>query len=297
MESVELKTHPTAESFLAAVSPFALPREAEHGLLLGLATAAQSGGQDKAVSSSQAPKPDVEPCFASVGTPDASFAAVAKFPPAYLFILAASDEKTARRLAEAVHAYGFRAPGVVGTKPLSGAFAGRWSELAGCLPKLSMDQLIYELTAVIPPDHPPNGRLRRATQEEIELIASWMLGFRLDALPNDPPGKDVDFAAAARARIETGSIHVWETDAGPVCMAAFARPTLNGVTINLVYTPPEHRKRGYASAMVAALSQVALDQGKKACFLYTDATNPTSNAIYQRIGYRLVCASEHWSFT
>ena len=52
-----------------------------------------------------------------------------------------------------------------------------------------------------------------------------------------------------------------------------------------MYTPPELRGRGYASACVAALSARELDEGRRFCFLYTDLSNPVSNAIYQRIGY------------
>ena len=76
----------------------------------------------------------------------------------------------------------------------------------------------------------------------------------------------------------------------PVCMAAYARPTANGIAINGVFTPAEHRCRGYASALVGAVSQMSLDSGKKFCTLCTDLDNPTSNSIYQKIGYKSVGA-------
>lgn len=79
-------------------------------------------------------------------------------------------------------------------------------------------------------------------------------------------------------------------------MAALARETWTGIAVNAVYTPPEERGRGYASACVAALSQHALDGGRDFCMLFTDATNATSNRIYERIGYRFVCDSEEWRF-
>ena len=72
---------------------------------------------------------------------------------------------------------------------------------------------------------------------------------------------------------------------GPVSMASATGPTPNGIRVNGVYTPPEHRGRGYATACVAALSARLLAEGRRFCFLFTDAANPTSNAIYQRIGY------------
>jgi uncharacterized protein len=72
-------------------------------------------------------------------------------------------------------------------------------------------------------------------------------------------------------------------------MAASTRPTRNGITVNNVYTPPHQRKKGYASACVAALSQKQLDSGYKYCCLFTDLANPTSNQIYMDIGYQPVC--------
>ena len=71
----------------------------------------------------------------------------------------------------------------------------------------------------------------------------------------------------------------------PVSMAGLSRPTTHGISINDVYTAPEFREKGYASSLVAHLSQYALDHGKEFCSLYTDLANPTSNSIYQKIGY------------
>jgi len=73
-----------------------------------------------------------------------------------------------------------------------------------------------------------------------------------------------------------------------VSMASFGGVTPNGVRIGPVYTPPELRGRGYASALVAGTSQQLLDGGKRFCFLFTDLANPTSNGVYQRLGYRPV---------
>jgi predicted GNAT family acetyltransferase len=66
--------------------------------------------------------------------------------------------------------------------------------------------------------------------------------------------------------------------------------------IGPVYTPPALRKRGYASALTAALSQELLDSGRKFCFLFTDLANPTSNRIYQQIGYQAVCDVDEYRF-
>ena len=79
-------------------------------------------------------------------------------------------------------------------------------------------------------------------------------------------------------------------------MAATARPTRRGVGVNLVYTPPPLRGKGYASSCVAALSQLQLDSGYQFCVLYTDLANPTSNSIYHKIGYVALCDSDEYVF-
>jgi predicted GNAT family acetyltransferase len=94
---------------------------------------------------------------------------------------------------------------------------------------------------------------------------------------------------AIATRLAGRQIFLWKNANKIVSMAAWAGPTPNGVRINLVYTPREHRNRGYASANVAALSRHLLDSGKKFCFLFTDLANPTSNSIYRKIGYRCIC--------
>jgi predicted GNAT family acetyltransferase len=88
--------------------------------------------------------------------------------------------------------------------------------------------------------------------------------------------------------IEDRSAWFWETDGQRVSLAVAVGPTPNGIRIGRVYTPPERRGHGYASNLVAQLSAQLLAQGKKFCYLFTDIANPTSNSIYQKIGYRAV---------
>jgi predicted GNAT family acetyltransferase len=90
---------------------------------------------------------------------------------------------------------------------------------------------------------------------------------------------------------------IWEIEGSePVAMAAHAGPTPNGIRVNFVYTPEPNRGKGFASNLVAHISQHQLDAGKRFVFLHTDQFNPTSNRIYQRIGYRPVADSERWEF-
>ena len=84
---------------------------------------------------------------------------------------------------------------------------------------------------------------------------------------------------------------------GAVSLAGFGGRTPNGIRVGPVYTPPDLRGRGYASALTADLTRRLLAGGRRFCFLYTDLANPTSNSIYQRIGYRPVSDADLWSFT
>jgi predicted GNAT family acetyltransferase len=157
-----------------------------------------------------------------------------------------------------------------------------------------MKQRIYQLQRVVPP-RPAPGRMRVATSDDLELLANWFQAFVLES---QPEGHDKSIERArenARYWIDSGGLRVWE-NGRPVSMAGAGGPTPHGIRISAVYTPPADRRRGYASALVAALSQAQLDQGRRFCFLYTDLSNPTSNKIYQDIGYEPVSDAEDWQF-
>jgi predicted GNAT family acetyltransferase len=156
-----------------------------------------------------------------------------------------------------------------------------------------MEMRIFQLERVIPPIDVP-GRFRPATVDDSDLVAAWSVAFVRESL-----GDAADPATVERsvvAGIEERRLFVWE-DLLPVSMAAWVGPTPNGVRINYVYTPPELRGRGYASACVAALSQNRLDSGRRFCFLYTDLANPTSNSIYRKIGYEPVADVSAFNFS
>ncbi len=91
------------------------------------------------------------------------------------------------------------------------------------------------------------------------------------------------------------TLYLWE-DGDVVSLAGIGSPTPHGVRVGPVYTPPDRRGRGYASALVAGISQAALDAGRTFCFLFTDLANPTSNHIYETIGYRPVRDVDMWRF-
>ncbi len=100
----------------------------------------------------------------------------------------------------------------------------------------------------------------------------------------------------SRFGIESAGFWLWEDGGQPVSLAGFSGPTPTGIRIGPVYTPPELRRRGYATTLVADLSAWLLERGHRACFLYTDLANPTSNRIYVEIGYERVCDAMEFVF-
>jgi uncharacterized protein len=125
-------------------------------------------------------------------------------------------------------------------------------------------------------------------------MRKWRAAFSIDA-----EGMDADEAEKNAALPLRNSRHLvlWEVEGTPVSMAGYSGSTPNGIRVAPVYTPPKNRGKGFAGACVAALSQKLLDDGRKFCFLYTDLANPTSNHIYQTIGYEPVADATVYSFS
>jgi len=121
------------------------------------------------------------------------------------------------------------------------------------------------------------------------------LAFAKEALGEDIDPHGAGRSADAYLGTEGMGLYLWE-DGQAVSIAGRSRPTPDGTTVNYVYAPPEHRNRGYASACVAPLSQLLLDEGYWYCLLFTDLAKPTSNKIYRAVGYEPVCDVDEYAF-
>lgn len=187
--------------------------------------------------------------------------------------------------------------GISGNKKLAARLKGIWEEKTGSKAKKHMAMRIYKLEEVLPVSEVA-GIIRPARKEDRELMIDWYSGFHRDAMLEAPDQvrvqKQVDMYLEAAPKVR--GLMIWEKEGLPVSMAGYAGPTPNGIRIGAVYTPPEQRKQGYASAVTAGLSQHLLDMGYKFCFLFTDLLNPTSNHIYQQIGYKPVCDVDRYDF-
>jgi hypothetical protein len=273
---LRLTLYSTASDFLRDVHEYLARHEAANGLMLGLAL--RLVHERPAYGSTP-------PYFAAVFDETRPRLAALMTPPHNLILYSheADAVESLEWVARDLLAWGWPVAGVTGPVHLSGAFSDVWSRLTGAAKRQGMSQRIYEVRRVIAPRW-SRGRLRRATEADADLVVAWTEEFHREAVPGGP----VPLSEMSRRRITEGSVFLWD-DGGPVSMALKTRPTQHGITVGAVYTPVEYRRRGYATSCVAALSQQLLDAGFEYCTLFTDLSNPTSNAIYQRIGYRPVC--------
>lgn len=185
-------------------------------------------------------------------------------------------------------------PGVIGPETASYEFAKMYCDLKKCKMKLAMNQRLYELKKVIWPTT-ISGEFRLMNDKDISEIEKWTESYFLETIPWELPTKE-EIRQMTLARVPREMTYVWIDKGTLVSMANLARATETNITVNGVYTPPQFRRKGYAAALVAAVSNEGLKKGKKSCVLYTDLSNPTSNSIYQKIGYRPVADSKNYIF-
>jgi predicted GNAT family acetyltransferase len=185
-------------------------------------------------------------------------------------------------MVDAIVDRGVDLPGVNGEAATAARFAGHWTERTREAATPVEGQRIYEVADVVKPASTA-GRRRKAGTGDRELLIPWIKAFHAES---EPSFRGHDVAESVDRRLTAGELWIWETDE-PVAMAGVFGATAGVARVRPVYTPVEHRRRGYASALVAELSTDVRSAGHR-CILYTDLANPTSNAIYRAIGYRAV---------
>jgi predicted GNAT family acetyltransferase len=239
------------------------------------------------------------PYLAAAQDGDQIVAAALRTPPHNVVLsmigdaaLPAAAEEIARDL---YAAYATGLPGAIGLSSVSRAFAEHWQTVAEQPYHLGLKERIYKLERVQSPTSVP-GRMRRAIAADSELLARWVEEFDREALG----GREIHdgrlwVETTLAAPPDLRGLYVWE-DGDPVSLAGYGGRTPHGMRIGPVYTPPDLRDKGYASALTAGVSQMLLDSGRQFVSLFTDLANPTSNHIYQQIGYRPVCDVDVYEF-
>jgi uncharacterized protein len=278
--SVKVERIEDPVAFLDAAGPRLLADEARHNLMLGLAGTLRD-------------QPSLYPDYRLwlVRNAGEVVGAALRTPPFNVVVARPENDSVLRALAEGIDE---ELPGVVGALPESEAFAAAWSAKTGRKPTRTLSTAIFALTRVRPVTGVP-GAMRSAVEHDRPLLLDWIRAFGLEALPEGEARGEVETMVDHRLSAEGAGLVLWE-DGEPVSIAGFGGSTPNGIRIGPVYTPPELRGHGYASALVAELSAALLAEGRSFCFLYTDLANPTSNRIYERLGYERVCDSASIAF-
>lgn len=184
-------------------------------------------------------------------------------------------------------------PAVSARRETAEAFADAWQRRSGASGELGMRQRLYGLRELVVPEPVPEGRARVAGPADRGLLMRWVGEF--SEAVGEPgfiaPGEWAD------ARIARGGATLWETpDGAPVSLAGVTRRVAGQIRVGPVYTPAHLRGRGYAGAATAEASRAALAAGAEQVLLFTDLANPTSNALYQRIGYREIADFATYDF-
>lgn len=181
-------------------------------------------------------------------------------------------------------------PGVTTEKGLAEFFAKEYTARKGLTFTTAMSQRIYELTKVNP-NVKPFGSVRLLEEKDMPFFPYWLEAFYAQSSYGNMNMPIPEDAEKYHYHLAGQKIYILEENGLPVSMAGYTRTMQTAIGVAYVYTPPYYRGRGYATACVAQISQMALDKGFKRCVLYTDLKNPTSNSIYQKIGYVPVCDS------
>ncbi|WP_377888994.1 GNAT family N-acetyltransferase [Alkalihalobacillus sp. R86527] len=282
---MKLRTFTDPMKYLSYVQPFLEENEALHSLPLGLLfriVKKQKNGEElgKLLLGTIEEDGRIKLCFIQT-------------PPHNLVL--ASDQNLSEgtlNFASEKLSKEYLFPGVLGEKTIVEQFSKTYCEFRNCNRKLKMNQRIYRLDKVTPIKH-VDGQLRKAEKGDTHLLKEWI---QLFSNAMGEPFTDVESYERSNQFIDEGTAALWENNGQVVSMANESRPTRKGTTINFVYTPPNHERKGYASASVAAFSQYLLDKGYQFCTLYTDLSNPTSNSIYMKIGYKPVGDSIVYTF-
>jgi hypothetical protein len=226
-----------------------------------------------------------QPYLAAVTSAGTLAAAAVMTPPHRLQLWAEQEHDRAplETLADALEQGQWPVPGVLARQATAETFASIWAARTGAGYSVAQWMRLYELRRVLHPDYPP-GAMRPPEASEMDLVRHWARGFHDECFDD---GRSEQTVRSAEQKAAAGQLYLW-VDGVARSMAAQVRPTGHGAAVSLVYTPPGERRKGYATALVAQVSQHILDEGKLFCTLFAALNNPTSNSIYQKIGFRAV---------
>lgn len=281
---LSLTYHALLADFSVLVTPVLERNEEKYALPLGLCYRLQQTSQ------AEQPKPLMVSISSRVGELRAS---ALRTSPHYLLVQSEPlCEQALDLLANSLAERGFALPGVNGISDASDCFARSWERYASAAASLETRQRAYALRE-LKPQQTPLGKLTRAQPEQATLILEWLLAMIAETGPANQSAWTITEVSML---IKDGNVCLWCVGEEPAAMAFFNRHTRRSVAISGVYTDAEKRGRGFATALVAAMCGQGLAGGREFVTLFTDAENPVSNAVYQRVGFYPVCDYHQYRF-
>ena len=283
---MEVKFYEDITEFYNLVLGFLLKNEAENNLLFSILNAIKINpkryGEEKSILITVDEKKKIK--LVSLRT-----------PPFNQLISYTDDLKSIDILAKELLQKNIELPGVLGLKEGAKNFAQLWCENKKMNSQLIRNERVYKLEKVAEETLGDRDFII-GTEVNQTLILNWAKKFILEALPETEESQITRSQEALVEDIKNKKLFLLMDKNEVVSMARKAGKTPNGNLVNLVYTPPELRRRGYATECVARLSKHLLEEGNKFCFLFTDLMNPVSNSIYQKIGYHPVIDVDEYKF-
>ncbi|MFJ9537051.1 GNAT family N-acetyltransferase [Streptomyces sp. NPDC101225] len=271
--------------FLARAGEFLRSRPALHTVPLTVTEGLRTRGPDT--------YGDETPYFGVLERAGTVRAVYFRTPPYPLQVTPLAPEET-DALAAHLAGRGRDLPGVSGERATAAALAGAWERHTGAAAALHERQRLYRLGALTVPQPWPAGRARIAGAADREQLVCWYGEFT-EAVGHEAPSRAESWADA---RIASGGLTLWEdADGSPLSMAGTTPMVAGQIRVAPVYTPAPLRGRGYAGAVTTEVSRAAQAAGADEVLLFTDLANPTSNALYRRIGYRPVADFAVYRFT
>ena len=283
---MEVEFFEDINEFSDLVFPFLLKKEAENNLLFMILNS---------VKENISRYGDYKPYLITVSKKDEIKLVSIRTPPYNQLVSYTDDIKTIDILIEELINKNAKLPGIMGFKEGAERFVRLWCGKRGLKSQLVRNERGYKLIEVAE-ETIGNRDFIVGTELHQSIILQWAEEMVLEAGLMTEAEQMNRTLNQMKQDIKAQKIFLLEDYNMPVSMAKKAGKTPNGSLINFVYTPPDLRRRGYATECVAKLSKQLLEEGNDYCFLFTDLANPISNSIYQKIGYRPVIDLDQYKF-